>query len=247
MTEEEIRQTMTELRCKGMLAEYDDQLRSPDMRSLSFNDRLGLLLSSERDLKRSNKVRNCHNLARFAQPNAYTEDIIYDEDRKLDRDTVIKLASCSFVKNKENVLVLGKSDSGKTFTGCALGNAACRRGIKTKYVRLADFFSEIERAESEGKYRKVFSDYCRVPLLIADDFLLSIPSVKQVQILLELVEHREFTASTVICSQLHPSNWQQRIDEKIQANSIYSRLVPQAHWLEINGTQPMRERIRCRR
>lgn len=102
----------------------------------------------------------------------------------------------------------------------------------------------MEQGEKEGKYRRLFRDYCRVPVLVIDDYLLSIPTVKHVQLLLELVEHREFTGSTIICSQLHPSNWQQRIDEKIQANSIYSRLVPQAHWVEIGGDQPMRERMR---
>lgn len=215
MTEETICQVMIELRCKGMLAEYEDQLRSPEIQSLSFNDRLGLLLGAERDLKRSNKVRNCCNLARFAQPDACIEEIIYDADRKLDKERVLKFSTCSYIGDHDNVLVLGASDCGKSYVACALGNAACRRGIKVRYVRLADFFADIERGEQDGKYRKLFREYCRVPLLIVDDFLLSIPTVKQVQTLLELVEHREFTTSTIICSQLHPSDWQQRVDEKI--------------------------------
>lgn len=244
MTEETIRQAMMDLKCKGMLAEYDEQQKIPEIKTLSFDERFGLLLGAERDLKRSNKMQNCLNLAKFSQPDACIEDIIYDADRKLDKDAIVKLSTCAYIKDHDNILVLGASDCGKSFISCALGNAACRRGIKVKYIRLSDFFSQIEQAEQDGKYRKLFREYCRYPLLILDDFMLSIPTVKQVQLLLELVEHREFTASTIICSQLHPSNWQQRIDEKIQANSIYSRLVPQAHWIEIGGDQPMRERTR---
>lgn len=244
MTDETLCQMMADLGCKGMLAEFEAHAASPEVRALPFNDRLALIIGAERDLKRSNKARNCCNLAKFAQSDACIEDIIYDADRKLDRDRIATLSACAYIRAHENILVLGASDSGKTFVSCALGNAACRRGIKVRYIRLADLFAEIELAEQAGRYQKAFREYCRIPLLIIDDYLLSIPTVKQVQLLLELVEHREFTGSTIVCSQLHPSDWQQRINEKIQANSIYSRLVPQAHWLEIGGGQPMRERVR---
>lgn len=245
MTEETLKDMMVNLKLRGMLAEFDTQ--TPGSTSgLSFNERLGILLQAECDQKRNNKIRNCNRLARFAQPQACVEEIIYDADRSLDRDGMARLASCSYISNHENVLALGASDSGKSYVGCALGNAACRHGIKTRYVRLAELFEEIERAEGDGMYRRKFSEFAKIPLLVLDDFMLSIPTVKQVQILLELVERREYAGSTIVCSQLHPSQWEERMDEKIQANSIYSRLVPGAHWIEIKGDRPMRERMRAR-
>lgn len=110
MSEETNRQIMGELKLKGMLEEYDQQQESSDMQTLSFNDRLELLLGAERDLKRSNKIRNCHNLAKFAQPHAYIEDIIYDADRGLEKEQLLKLSSCAYLKEHENILVLGASD-----------------------------------------------------------------------------------------------------------------------------------------
>ena len=104
-------------------------------------------------------------------------------------------------------------------------------------------FSALAEAESAGKYLKKFKEYATVPLLLLDDFMLSIPTIKEVQILIELCERREFSGSTIVCSQMAPAKWQKRIDEKIQANAIHSRLVPSSHELLIKGISPMRERL----
>jgi len=242
MNEQTVRNLMAQLGYRGMLAEYETQCDG-ECPTMSFNERFGILLQAQYDAKRSGRIRNFHQQAKFSQPFACIEDVDYAADRKLDAGLIGELASCSFVSNRENVLVLGASDCGKSFLGCALGNAACRHQVKTKHLRLADMFNLLAKAEAEGKYLRTFNDLARTPLLILDDFLVSIPTIKQVQILLELVERREYGGSTIVCTLLHPSDWQQRIDEKIQANSIHARLVPNAHWIEIGGNTPMRERM----
>ena len=243
MNEIAVKNLMAELGYKGMKAEYEAQLEGGYADSLSFNERLSTLLQAQYDLKRSNKIKNLHAQAKFALPEACMEDIDYSPDRELDPGYLGTLASCSFVANKENVIVMGASDCGKTYMGCALGNSACRHLIKTRYERLSTMFKKLDEAEKQGGYTKLFNDIAKVPLLVLDDFLVAIPTIKQVQQLLELVEYREHSGSTIVCTLLHPSEWQQRIGEKIQANSIYSRLAPGAHMVKIEGTIPMRERM----
>ena len=244
MSIESNKELMRELKLKGMLAEYEAECDTGQFDQLPFDTRLGYLLSAEDNQKRDNRTRIRHNKAHFAQPSACIEDIIYDADRKLDQSFVLKLASCDYIRRNENILVLGASDSGKTYLGCALGSAACRRGIRVRYTRLSDMFSRLAQAEESGKCLKTFREYCSVPLLVLDDFMLTIPTIKEVQILIELCERREFSGSTIVCSQIAPADWQKRIDEKIQANAIYSRLVPTAHELLVKGIKPMRERLR---
>jgi DNA replication protein DnaC len=231
------------LKLKGMLDEYDAEVQSGQFDSLPFDERLNYLLCAEESRKRDNRTRNRHNKAHFAQADACIEDILYDADRGLDKATILRLASCEYVSRHENILILGASDSGKTYLGCAIGGAACRRGIKVCYSRLTEVFSILANAEKDGKYLKKFREYATVPVLLLDDFMLTTPTIKEVQILIELCERREFSGSTIVCSQMHPSDWQKRIDEKIQANAIYSRLVPSAHEVTIKGGRPMRERV----
>ncbi len=107
MTDETIRHLMADLKLRGMLAEYESWA-SDGMAQMTFHEKLGLLLQAQHDLKRDNKVRAMHNKAKLAQPDAYTEEIIYDADRGLDRDLIVELAGCSFVADSDNVLVLGQ-------------------------------------------------------------------------------------------------------------------------------------------
>jgi len=244
MSIESNKELMRTLKLKGMLDEYDVECGTSDFDVIPFDDRLGYLLTAEDSRKRDNRTRNRHNKARFAQPDACIEDIIYDTDRALDRSEILRLSSCEYVGRHDNILVLGASDSGKTYIGCALGGAACRRGFKVRYTRLTDMFEALAQAEVNGGYLKAFREYATVPVLLLDDFMLAIPSIKEVQILVELCERREFSGSTIVCSQMAPEEWQGRMDEKIQANAIYSRLVPAAHRLFIKGNKPMRERLR---
>jgi DNA replication protein DnaC len=230
------------LRLTGMLEELEAQMQTQEYDSMSFVERISLLVDAEYLKKRNGRAQLRHRQARFAQGDACIEGIDYAADRDLNKDSVLRLASCTYVKRHENILVLGPSDSGKTYLSCALGNAACRREIKVFYRRLADLFAALDHAEQSGCLTKLFRHYTSVPVLILDDFLLSVPTLKQVQTLVELLEQREHNASTIVCAQLHPRDWHKRIDEAIQANCIHSRLVPSAHVIDLKGGMPMREK-----
>jgi DNA replication protein DnaC len=230
------------LKYKGMLEEFEAQMKSSEYDTLPFHERFSLLVEAEYLRKQNSRISLRHKKAAFAQRDACIEGIDYAPDRNINKDSILKLASCSYVGRQENILILGPSDSGKTYLGCALGNAACRRDIKVAYVRLSDLFVALERAEMNGRITKEFRHLATVPVLVIDDFLLSVPTLKQVQVLVELLEQRERAASTIVCSQLDPRDWHKRIDEAIQANCIYSRLVPSSHVIELKGATPMRER-----
>jgi DNA replication protein DnaC len=229
------------LKYKGMLEEFEAQIASSEYDHMPFVERFSLIVEAEYLRRKNSRIQLRHRQAGFAQKDACIEGINYSCQRNLNKDTILTLASCTYVKRQENILILGASDSGKTYISCALGNAACRRDIKVSYHRLTDLFSALELAEESGKLIRTFRNLVTVPVLVIDDFLLSVPSLKQVQMLVELSEQRERTASTIICSQLNPRDWHKRIDEAIQANCIYSRLVPSAHIIEMKGSTPMRE------
>jgi DNA replication protein DnaC len=231
------------LKYRGMAEAYEEQLAGGSYDGMSFDERFGLLVEGEYLLKKNKKIGLRHRQAKFAQSSACIENIDYSHDRGLVKDTVLRLASCRYIAKKENIVLMGQSDSGKSYLGCALGNAACRNDIRVRYFRLSDLFAHLGKADVAGTLSKCFREIAGVALLILDDFLLSVPTIGQIQTLVELLEQREYAGSTIICTQLNPRDWQKRIDEVIQANCIYSRIVPAAHLIELKGT-PMREKYR---
>ena len=97
--------------------------------------------------------RLIHN-AHFAAPFAAVEEISYYEDRKLDKTQMLRFSTCKFVDEGHHIILKGASGNGKTYIACALGNAACRRFKKVRYVRMPELLDELSIARSGGELKK---------------------------------------------------------------------------------------------
>ena len=92
--------------------------------------------------------------------------------RKLDQALIVRLAACTYIEEKHNVIILGATGSGKSYIGCALGMEACKRFYSVRYVRLPDLLTELTIARGEGTIKKLLIQYQKVNLLILDAGLL---------------------------------------------------------------------------
>lgn len=110
--------------------------------------------------------------AGYAFNDACIENIEYHDERKLDKTQIARLASCNYILESHNIIILGATGSGKTYLSNAFGMAASRNFYTVKYIRLPDLLGELAIARGEGNYRKVIKAYKQVKLLILDEWLL---------------------------------------------------------------------------
>ena len=116
------------LRLPGMAAELESQLEDPQRyKTLSFEDRMGLLVDAEWNRRQVNKYKRLVHAAHFSVPSATVEGIEYYEDRKLDKAQIVKFSTCQYIERGHHIVLKGASGNGKTYIACALGNAACRK------------------------------------------------------------------------------------------------------------------------
>ena len=112
--------------------------------------------------------------AGYAIPGASIKDIEYLPDRKLDKSQILRLASCTYIQEAHNVILLGATGAGKTYIAYALGMAANRNFYNTKYIRLPDLLVEITMARGDGTYREYMKKLKKTKLLILDEWLIMI-------------------------------------------------------------------------
>ena len=119
-------------------------LNEPDnsLKELSFEERLGIMVEKEWLAKKNSRIKRLLNNASLGL-NACIEDIDYSIDRTIDKKIIQKLSSCAFIEQKLNVVISGKTGSGKSYIACAFGNAACRHGYTVKYFRIPELLLEI--------------------------------------------------------------------------------------------------------
>src|SRR5271166_3617912 len=127
-------------------------LEAPPTHELSFEEKLGMLVDREW-LDRDNR-RLARRIKDAKLPlNASLEDVVCDPGRGLEKTTVRTLATCAWVRAKQNAIVVGATGVGKTFIGAALAQAACRQGFRALCTRVPRLVHDLALARADGTYR----------------------------------------------------------------------------------------------
>lgn len=242
MTNQTTVSKLYEMRLTAMADSYKDQMTSNDFQDLSFDERFGLIVDLEWSRRKNNSLSKLIKKSDFRFSNACIENIEYHTDRKLDKTQMMKLASCNYVQEKHNIIIMGASGNGKSYIGCALGIAACRNYYTVKYVRLPDLLDELAIARGEGIFKKVMRNYKSVSLLILDEWLLVPLMGSEARDLLEIIEARHQNGSTIFCTQFATGGWHEKIGEDTLADAILDRIVHDSYNILIDGKMSMRER-----
>ena len=208
------------MKLRGMATAFRHQVEDSAMDTLTFEERFGLLVDAEYAKRRNTLLQRLFLKATFKDNSACLENIEYHEDRKLDRSLLARLSTCAYITEHSDIILMGAAGAGKTYIGCALGNAACRKFISVKYVRLPELLVELSIARGEGTYKKLVAQYRKYGLLILDEWLLTPLSADFARDLLEIIEARHENASTIFLSQFAVSGWYARLGEGTVADAV---------------------------
>jgi len=229
------------LKLAGMAKGLEEQQKLKSYKDLSFEERLGHLVDYEQALRENRKLTNRLTRARLKQQ-ACIEDITYPPARGLDRALIRKLSTCSWLKEHNNLVITGLTGVGKSYIACALAHKACLEGYTSLYTRASRLFSELETAKADGRYVKVLQAIAKVELLIIDDWGLTKLNAREETELLEVMEERYETKSTIFSSQVPVKDWHELIPNKTIADAILDRVVHNSYRIELSGPSLRKEK-----
>ena len=144
------------LKLTGMLEALDEQLKSPDIEQLSFDERLGLMIDREMTARDNRRLKTRLKKARLRH-DACMEDIDYRPPRGLKRDQIQQLLSSHWIREHQNVIITGPTGVGKTWLACAMAQKACRDGYTVQYLRLPRLLQDLNLARADGRYVKLMA------------------------------------------------------------------------------------------
>mgnify|MGYP006080605239 FL=1 len=239
---QQINTQLVTLKLSGIRDALSQQSEQPNLYvEQSFEERLCLLLDHEITQRDQRKIDRLTRQAKF-RVNGTLAQLDYGASRQVNKTQIRSLAQGEWLRLHQNILITGATGCGKTYLACALGHNHCQQGENVYYFRLKELLEKMFMAQADGSYRKLINKLTSANLLILDDWGLEPLTPQQRSDLLELIDARYDTKSTLIASQLPIENWYDMIGESTHADAILDRLVHGAIKLELKG-ESMRKKL----
>ena len=238
-------ETLKTLKLYGMLEALEEQQQTPAVQALTFEERFAALVDRERlhrdNQRRTRLLRGAH----LKVAAASIEDINYKAARGLDKRQIAQLATGEWIRRTQNLLITGATGSGKTWIACALAQQTCRQGASVLYWRVPRLIEELRIAHGDGSYLKFLKTLSKAALIVLDDWALTALSNQDRADLLEILDDRVNTGSTLIASQLPVDKWHAYLGEPTLADAILDRIVHHSHRIELKIPGESMRRVRA--
>ncbi len=222
------------MKLTGMAEGFKEQLEQPSFRDLSFEERFGMLVDRQWTWKENKRLKRLLRDAKL-KLQASPEDIDFRTPRGIEKSVILSLTSCQWIRSHQNLLISGPTGVGKTFLACAFAQRACREGFRTLYLRVPQLFYQIALARADGSYGTLMKRLSKTHLLVLDDLGLAPLVEPERKDLLEVIEDRTGSTSTLITSQLPIDHWHDHIGDPTIADAIMDRLIHNAHRIQLKG------------
>ena len=234
MTHTTVAQLRT-LKLDGLAGALEEQLAQSGAASMSFEERLALLVDREIHHRNDRRQERLLKQAKLKYPQAAIEDIDARPARGIDRRTVMSVALSEWVESGHSILISGPTGAGKSWLACALAQYACRRGHSALYQRVPRLPEELRVRHGSGAFGKWLIQLAKTDVIVLDDWGMGMLDSATRSDLLEIIDDRAAHKGTIITSQLPIEHWHAWIGDATIADALLDRIMQRHHRFTLTG------------
>lgn len=159
----------------------------------------------------------------------------FNYPKQIDRELVQRAATLAFIEDKSNVVFLGPSGVGKTHLANAIGQLACLRGYRVRFVLAADLVNDLVAASSRNTLSKRLMTWAAPELLLIDELGYLSFDARGADLLYQVFNKRYQRSSTIVTTNLAFKEWGKLFHSAAAASAIADRLVHKGLLVKILG------------
>jgi DNA replication protein DnaC len=211
---------------------YEEVLRQHEQ--LGYEDFLIAVMKQELASRSANQQRRRIKQAGF--PSVKTlEEFDLKRFKYVEEAFVHELASCDFIRNRQNILMIGNPGSGKTHLSIALGLRACQNGFRVKFTTSTTLATMLVEAKDSKELLKLERKLRKADLLIIDELSYLSFNRHQSELLFKVISDRAEKASVIISTNLEFSRWTELFESPTLTAALVDRLTFRSHILNMNN------------
>lgn len=230
-TKETIKLYAKQLRIPSF-SQYEDIIRQLD-NSESYEHFLSKLMQKEISIRQENQQKRKVKAAKFPYFKTI-DDFDFNRLEHVSSACVWELASCDFIKNRQNIVMIGNSGSGKTHTCIGLGLKACNAGFNVRFYTAANLVNELSESLQLKRLSKFEKNLSKTDLLILDELSYLTFNRHQSELLFQVISERSERGSVIVTTNLAFSDWTQLFENESLVAAMIDRLTFKSHVLNMN-------------
>lgn len=231
----EICSKLKSMRFSGMAEALEEVFVDPNAELLPFREKIQRIVDAEWNLRYTKKLNRFIKKATLKYPAADLDETIYNPERQLDVHIIEELSKCEWIEQGKNLVITGKTSSGKSYLANALCICALRQFKTTRYMKASQLINELSKAEKLDTYQEELNLFAGYELLVIDDFGLMNMDVNKCRNLFEVFDSRDPHKSILVISQFPVSAWYDMFQDHTYAEACLARMLSRAYRLEMNG------------
>jgi len=160
------------------------------------------------------------------------DEFRFSENPKVPQATIAALAEGSWITERESVILIGDSGTGKTHLATALAICACQQGRRVRFTTLAALANELQEAESRRELARVVGRYARTELVVLDELgYLALPD-GAAELVFQVLSERHERGSLIVTTNLPFGEWTKVFPDARLAKAVVDRLTHRAHIID---------------
>lgn len=215
-------------------ADYEQVLRQADS-SLGLSGLLLELMKAECETRQENQYRRRLKAAGFPYQKTLDEFDFSQLNASVSPEFLRELASCQFVQDRQNVVMIGNPGRGKTHLSIAFGLRACAMGYRVLFKNAATLSTELCEAKDHYNLGKLERNLAKADLLILDELSYLSFNRHQSELLFKVISDRSEKSSTIVTTNLPFSRWTELFENTTMVAALIDRLTFRSHVLDMNG------------
>ena len=147
-----------------------------------------------------------------------------------------ELASCKFIEDRQNIVMIGNPGRGKTHIAIALGVKACLQGYRVLFKNASTLSTELTEARDNYQLGRLERQLAKADLLILDELSYLSFNKFESDLLFKVISDRSERSSTIVTTNLPFSKWTDLFESTTMVAALVDRLTFRSHVLDMNGS-----------
>jgi DNA replication protein DnaC len=218
--------------------QYEEVIRQLDV-DHGFDDFLVSLMRAELESRQKSNRQRKIRAAKFPYKKTL-EGLNFAYLENVSEAQIHQLASCNFIQNKQNVVMIGNPEAGKTHLSIALGLKACMQGFHVQFYTASNLSNELIEALDGHRLLKLEKQVSSCDLLIIDEMSYLTFNRHQSELLFKVIADRSERKSIIVSTNLAFSEWLTMFENQTMVAAMIDRLTYRSFVLNMNSEHPYR-------